>query len=318
MSLPIIFMYSGQGSQYYQMGRNLFDGNIVFKNSMIKADQIYQEMTGSSILARLYDDQFKVNQPFTQTTLTHPAIFMVEHALTQVFLAQNIVPDMVLGTSLGEFAAAATAGIISFESALDAVIKQADNLAVCPPGGMLAVLHNPDLFTSQSYFYNHSELAAISFNSHFVVAGSNENLQLITNKLNESRIPCQLLPVSHAFHSNHIDTAKEPFLQSIKELVINKGNIPCVSCEQGGLLDLPTLVHFWDVVRQPILFQKTITQLEHKQSGIYIDLGPSGTLANFVKYNLSSGSQSNQFPIITPYGNEANNLDKVLNFLNAK
>lgn len=314
MNLPIIFMYSGQGSQYYQMGRNLFDENITFKNALLNADKIYNEITGSSILSVLYDEAFR-NQPLSQTLVAHPAIFMIEYALTEALRAKHIVPDMVLGTSLGEFVAAVVAGVINFESALYAVIKQAEFLERCPTGGMLAILDTPSLYQSQAYLYENSELAAINFNSHFLVAGSNEKLQFIIKKLNENNILSQMVTVSRPFHSSVIDSAKEPFLNSIENLVINDPTLPYISCEKGGILHSIKNDHFWNIARKPILFQSAIEQLEKMQPAIYIDLGPSGTLATFVKYNLLPGSQSSQYAILTPFANDIKNLETVSNLL---
>lgn len=311
MSLPIVFMYSGQGSQYYQMGRNLFAENAVFKNALEKTELIYREITGDSIIKHLYDDQISKSTPFNQTRLSHPAIFMVEYALTEVLLSKNIRPNKVLGASLGEFAAAVAAGVLSLESALFAVIRQAQTFEKCPSGGMLAIIHDPELYYTEPCLHEHSELAAINFNSHFVVAGSNENLQTIQAYLNQEKLTFQLLPVSHAFHSTLIEVAKIPFLKNIENLEIQLPKLELLSCVDAKCNDELTHEHFWDVARQPILFQKTIEALEKKEPAIYIDLGPSGTLATFVKYNLPAGSKSIPVSFLTPFGNDAKNLEKL-------
>lgn len=315
MRLPVIFMYSGQGSQYYQMGRTLFDENAIFRHAMIHADDIYQHMTGLSVIKHLYGDPLNKGQPFTQTTISHPAIFMIEYALTQVLFAQNIIPDMVLGASLGEFMAAVVAGVINFEFALSAVIQQALILEQCLPGGMLAILAEPNLYYSQTFMRENSELAAINFNSHFVVAGSSHALSIISKKLDERDIVSQLIPVSKAFHSSMIDSARIPFLQAIESLAIHEATMPYVSCVEGGVLGAFKQEHFWNIARQPILFQRSIHQLEKKHAAIYIDLGPSGTLATFVKYNLAPDSQSRHFSILVPFGDDNKGLEKVSTFL---
>ncbi|WP_298626857.1 acyltransferase domain-containing protein [uncultured Legionella sp.] len=311
MNLPIVFMYSGQGSQYYHMGQSLFAENPVFKNALEKTDLIYQEMTDDSIVKHLYNDPKNKSTPFTQTQWSHPAVFMIEYALTEVLLAKDIHPDKVLGASLGEFAAAVAAGVLSLESALFAVVKQAQTFAQCPSGGMLAIIHASELYHQESFLHEHSELASVNFDSHFVVAGTNENLQLIQKHLSQQSITFLLLPVSHAFHSTLIDLAKAPFLERIKDLNIQPPKIEFTSCKNARSSASFTHEHFWELARQPILFQKTIQELEKKEPAIYIDVGPSGTLATFVKYNLSAESQSIPVPFITPFGNDAKNLEKL-------
>src|SRR5688572_9620134 len=115
MTKPIVFMFSGQGSHYYQMGRELFEQQPIFRHWMQLADSIYQELTGLSIIHELYENGHKKSEPFVRTLLTHPAIFSIEYALGQIILEQGIIPDYVLGTSLGEFAAAVFAGVMTFE-----------------------------------------------------------------------------------------------------------------------------------------------------------------------------------------------------------
>ncbi len=316
MTLPIVFMYSGQGSQYYHMGRSFFDENPVFRNQMLKGDRVFQEMTGFSLIQQLYNDAIDKIQPMTQTLLTHPAIFMLECALTQVLLDKNIIPNSVLGTSLGEFAAAVSAGMISFEAGLTAVIQQAQFMSACPAGSMLAIIHDPDIYHTQAYLHEHSELAAVNFDAHFVVAGTTEALNAIVKKLNEYSISSLMLPVTQAFHSKLINGAQAPFLQALESMQINKPTLPYISCASGGLLSSITPAHFWNIAKQPILFQQTIQALEHQNPAIYIDLGPSGTLATFVKYNLSVHSSSSQHTILAPFGNDNKNLEKLIQFLN--
>ncbi len=308
-------MYSGQGSQYFQMGRSLYENNTVFKDSMIKADHLFQEMAGFSIIEQLYNDKTTKSEPFS-SAISSPAIFMVEYALTQALKEKNIVPSLVLGTSIGEFAAAVTAGILSFETSLLSLSKQVEvwEKYYNSTGGMLAILHDPSLYQS-AWLKDHCELAAINFPSNFVVSGTNENLLEITKKLQEENIIFQMLPVSQAYHSSLMDPAKEAWLQTVKTMTINEPIIPFFSCEQSSLMTSIPYTHFWEAIRNPILFRESISILEKEQPAIYIDIGSSGTLATFVKYNLSSISSSRYFQIMTPYGDDINSFNQLVAYL---
>ncbi|MBZ5525861.1 MAG: acyltransferase domain-containing protein, partial [Acidobacteriia bacterium] len=107
-----VFMFSGQGSQYFQMGRGLYDNNKTFREWMIRLDGIARDLCGRSVIEALYSDAQRRADPFERTLLTHPAIFMVEYSLAQSLICSGVLPDMVLGVSLGSFAAAAVAGFI--------------------------------------------------------------------------------------------------------------------------------------------------------------------------------------------------------------
>lgn len=313
MRKPIVFMFSGQGSHYYQMGQELFEKHPVFKLWMQEADNIYQEITGLSIIKTLYDEGHTKSDSFMRTLLTHPAIFMVEHALGQVIIAEGIQPDYVLGTSLGEFAAAVFADILSFETALTAVVKQAQLLEKhCPSGSMLAILSTPNLYYDNSFLHNKSELAAINCPLHFVVSSEANHLSALEIYLVQNSISFQRLAVNHGFHSSLIDAAAVDYQHFINQQSLRSPMLPFISCAKPSPSTTISRQHFWNSIRLPIQFQAILENLEKESSYYYIDLGPSGTLATFVKYNLSNASASEFFPILTPFGGDLNKLTKAM------
>lgn len=253
MTKPIVFMFSGQGSHYYQMGRELFEQKPVFKKWMQVGDDIYRELTGLSIIQELYSNQHKKSDPLTRTLITHPAIFMVEYALGQLLIEHDIVPNVVLGTSLGEFTAAVFAGMLSFETALKAVVGQAQCLEEkCEPGGMLAILHPPHLYEDNDWLRERSELAAINFHSHFVISGESSHLNKIESHLMQQQINFQALAVSHGFHSSCIDAAKSEFLNFIHSCILQNQTLPFISCAHSNYLIHPTPSYFWGSFKESV------------------------------------------------------------------
>jgi acyl transferase domain-containing protein len=111
-----VFMFSGQGSQYYQMGRALYEQGGTFARSMRAMDRIVQDLGCPSVVNALYGDQPK-GAPFDDLVLSHPAIFMVEFALSQTLLEMGIEPHLTLGVSLGSVAASVLAGGLRMEEA---------------------------------------------------------------------------------------------------------------------------------------------------------------------------------------------------------
>ena len=167
MSDSVVFMFSGQGSQFYQMGRELFELHDGFRRWMLRLDAIVYNITHMSILDHIYDESKTISDQFDRTLYSHPAIFMVEYALAQILLERGIKPNYVLGTSMGEFASASIAGVISLEEALEALIEQAKALEThCQSGAMLAVLDDVSLYNETPLLYDNSELASVNFNSH--------------------------------------------------------------------------------------------------------------------------------------------------------
>lgn len=295
-------MFSGQGSQYYQMGKELFEQQPLFKNTMQAGNEICLQLTGLSIIDELYHIKNRKEDLFDRTLLTHPAIFIIEYALALVLLERGIKPDYVLGSSLGEFAAATLAGIFTFETGLKMVIKQAQELEKnCMNGRMLAILDAPDLYNIPLIREN-SALAAINFHSHFVISGSFNNMLSIETHLKNQNILYQPLAVQFGFHSACIEDAAQDYLNFMESQSLKTSTLPYISCVHATQLSQIPPHHFWDCVRKPIQFQSTIERLEKKGPYIYMDVGPSGTLATFVKYQLSKHSSSEARTFLTPFG----------------
>jgi bacillaene synthase trans-acting acyltransferase len=312
MSKPVtVFMFSGQGSQYYQMGRSLFDANATFRQCMLDLDAVVQREAGISVIAELYLEKNGKALPFDRTLLSHPAIFMVEYALAKALIERGVVPDVAVGASLGSFAAASVAGILEPSDALSAIVRQARSLeSNCSEGGMLAALCDPKLYY-ESRLSQLSELVAVNFQSHFVVAARTAELSAAEAELKARAATYQRLPVSFAFHSRWIDEAEGDFVAFMRTVSHQVARLPLVCCEQVAELKQLPPDYFWRVVRRPIRFRETIEMLETRGSHRYIDVGPAGTLATFLKYCLPAASRSRAAAVLTPYGRDLQNFDAI-------
>ncbi|WP_226001954.1 acyltransferase domain-containing protein [Paenibacillus sp. BJ-4] len=312
MDKSVVFMFSGQGSQYYGMGKELYMLNSVFRKWMTRLDEIHTDITGRSVLKVLYDDTRQRGEVFDSLLYTHPAIFMVEYALTQVLMDRGIHPDYVLGSSLGEFASVAAADGMSYEDILHCLVKQAQMVeASCRKGGMLAVIGDFRLYDEVSILNTNSELASINYDSHFVISGSCEGLTEIEHYLKANEIICQRLPVQFAFHSSLIDPIALEYTAFLKLKTVRSPTINMVSSMYGGKVVSLDNRFLWDVARTPINFRGALNCLGDGDGVIYIDLGPSGTLANFVKYNFGNKKKASAFSILSPFQNDVKNLDRL-------
>jgi trans-AT polyketide synthase/acyltransferase/oxidoreductase domain-containing protein len=321
MENSYIFLFSGQGSQYYHMGSEFFGKEPVFTTWMKKLDSLVYEMTGQSVLDRLYSPELKRTDKFDSIQFTHPAIFMVEYSLAQSLMENGVKPDYVLGASLGEFAAAALAGVMSVEDIMECIVKQAQVFAkYCHEGGMMAVMCEPAVFDSTPILYENSELVSINYHSHFVIASDNAKLHKIAGYLKNEGILSHKLPVSFAFHSSHIEAAKEPYIRFLRTKSNTRPRIPFVSSLYGKKIDSLQENYFWDIVRGPIKFTAALKQLEEGTDGsrVYVDLGPSGTLSNFAKYNLRAGSESSCIALMDPLKRDMEGFEKVRRLLKNK
>lgn len=314
MNKPIVFLYSGQGSHYLNMGRQLFDENPRFRACMRKLDSEVQRRTGDSVLAWLYGSGNRNNGVFNQTRITSPALFMVQYALTQVVLQAGLKPDYLLGSSLGEFVALTVAGALEPIEALHCVLEQTRKIMEhCRPGGMMAIVDELDSF-HRLKIGEHCELAGINYDRHYLVSGGNDSLDRVERLLRQAGVSYQRLAVSHAFHSSSMDPVEEAFRRIMQNIEPRPLQYPVFSCVDGNILGELSQDYAWKVVRQPIRFDLAIKPLLERQP-LFIDLGPSGTLYNFVKRYLPEHPQVEAWAVMTPFGQDTANLNALFNRL---
>ena len=303
MSPPIVFMFSGQGSQSYHMMDEVFDAEPGFQHWMHQLDEIAEERLEMSILEMIYDPARKRYDPFDRLLYSHPALFMVQYALGRTLMDQGVKPDLLLGASLGEWVALALAEVLSVEDALALVIEQArifENLA--PGGGMLAILDDPGIFHRRPELSGACEMAGINFDRHFIVSGLIEEIMAADKALAKDGISCQPLPVRHGFHAPPIAACEPAFRHMLAGQSFAEPKIPIMSSTLAAPLIQVNASYLWSVARQPIRFRDSVLALETQQDSLFMDLGPSGTVATFVKYNLKPSTGSRSLSIGTPFG----------------
>ncbi|HVI45328.1 MAG TPA: acyltransferase domain-containing protein [Chitinophaga sp.] len=305
----MVFLFSGQGSQYGGMGEKLFKKNAIFRNSLEQSEVIVQKQLSRSLIEELY---YMDEYPFDDLLITHPAIVAVEIAMYRVLQEKGITPDYVAGSSLGEFAAGVASGVWAAESAIEAAIEQAKSIVSNDvSGGMLAVIHE-NKYLEPLYLKHQLYLAADNFEGHFTLAGLAQHLDAFQAELNKLDIQFLRLPVNYPFHSPQIEYGRHSFMYntgSASSLAApNAGFISGVYSKELSLLPDD---YFWKAISCYMNFPATVAYLENRGACCYIDVGPSGTGATFVKYNLNHSSTSHTFQIMTPYKRELEQLERL-------
>ncbi|MGR8934920.1 MAG: acyltransferase domain-containing protein [Gammaproteobacteria bacterium] len=309
---PIVFMFSGQGSHYDRMGIELYEQQPVFRHWLQRMDDTARELVGESVAESLYAPGRKRGAPGAGSAVSSLAIVMVEYALAQVLLDMGIKPDYLLGCSLGEVTGTMLAEADDWPAALKSIVERMQLYEqYCASGGMIGILAPPAVYETMPELYLYSELAGVNFDTHFIVSCRSEYIRPIKNHLCAAGIAFQTLDVSQAFHSSLLDPA-EPSLRAIfAEKRYRAPKIPLLSCATARPVTAIDSGYFWNVIRKPILFQQTVRALENRGTYRYVDLGPSGTLANFVKYNLAADSRSEYYAVMTPFGGELKRLQQL-------
>lgn len=311
MKNEIVFMFSGQGSQYLNMGRELYESLPFFRKQMQHMDEIAELHIGYSILDILYHKPPGTAQKFDNILHTHPALFMIQYSVAQCLIHEGIIPNYLLGTSLGEMVALAVSGVLTPEEAMQIVAKQALLFyKKCPEGGMMAILEPTQHIQEYGITASGCELAGINFATHYCISGSPEALRRTTVQLESRNAIYDYLPVSQPFHSSLLDPLKTEFLKTFDGIEFKKPEIPVISSMAAQYLEAFCPDTMWKVVRDPILFKETLELFQNGAKNtpysntVYLDLGPSGTLANFVKYGLPQSDHFATHAVMSPFGND--------------
>ncbi|MFJ3977841.1 ACP S-malonyltransferase [Streptomyces sp. NPDC090021] len=302
--LTPVFLFAGQGSQYHGMGKWLYGADAAFREALDSLDATVRDVRGDSVIEAIHGAGRGPEHPMTQFSLTQPAIFMVEYALARMLRAHGFEPGAVLGASLGEIAAAAVAGAVDPDECLRSLLRQVDVFeAEGPRGGMLAVLADAGLADRDPALAG-AHVAAVNSPENFVLAGTAGVLDRIERHLHATGTLCQRLPVLFPFHSPLIDPVEGVFKDLIGDLAMKPATIPLISGTTGTTVRIPDPAHLWRVLREPFDLTLALGPLLERDDLLFLDLGPSGSMANLVRAALPEGSGSRVLPLLSPYARD--------------
>jgi bacillaene synthase trans-acting acyltransferase len=320
MRLPVVFMFSGQSSQYHQMGRELYDRHPRFRMWMEYCDEIAAPMIGCSLCDVLYRDGDK-NSPFDRLLYTNPALISFEYSLARVLMEAGAMPEYLLGYSLGELSAAIVGGALTLEQGIGFVVDYARMIeSESPPAAMLAVMDASDIESRYAEQLADCWVTARNFDRHIVVTGPVAVIQRLREQLTRDGVVHQPLAVNYGFHTEMQQPLETRFMALAGKLSFEPLRIPMVSCLDGQVYDSNTdpagwQQRFWATFRHPVAFDTTVRGLLGKGDFHFLDVGPSGTLATFVKYLLPAGSASMFNDVINPFGRDSQTYGNALRSL---
>lgn len=315
MRKPIVFMFSGQGSQYFQMGRELYDHHPRFRLWMDHCDVLVKDATGQSLTATLYGEHDRMDR-FDDILLTNPALLSTEFCLAKLLQEAGISPDYLLGYSLGELAACVVAGVLSLEEGIRLAVEFAQLLTMkSPAGGMLAILGDEGLIEAHPEAFARCSVSGRNFDGNFVVSGLADDITDLQEQLTGVGIVTQRLAVKFAFHSHVVEPLKPFFLQMTGSLNYSRPRISVISAQKGEQVADIDENHLWKVVRQPVDFRSTISKMASQQDCIFVDVGPSGTLSTAVKYLLPKRSSSSFLMTMNQFAQDRHTLENAISCL---
>ncbi|QDE69384.1 non-ribosomal peptide synthetase [Myxococcus xanthus] len=281
----IVFLYPGQGTQYPGMGRQLFDSAPVFREALERCDALLRPHLDVPLLSVLFPTTDATAQLIHQTRYTQPALFALGHALTELWRSWGVVPDAVMGHSVGEFTAAHAAGALGLEEALALLATRSRLIQALPQNGaMAAVLTDEATVRTALEGEPLMDVAAINGPRHVVISGEREAVQRIITALQAQGIESRPLTVSHAFHSPLLEPMLDGFEQVARVLPAHAPRLPLISNLTGERMSQAPDAAYWRRhARAPVQFFKSLQTLTQAGPALFIEMGPHDTLLGMAK-----------------------------------
>lgn len=286
----VVFLFSGQGAQYVDMGRELYARIPAFRQEIDSLAQLIAPSLGADLRSIFSERSIE------QTEYAQPALFAFSYALAKLWAAWGVRPDAMIGHSIGEYVAAVLAGVMSLEDALELVVLRGRLMQGMPPGAMLAVALGAEeverllaeLWSDVQESAQRERLAIASVNgpASTVVAGTLAEVEKLEAFLGDAGISSRRLATSHAFHSAMMEPMLAPFAEAVAKVTLRAPQQPYLSNLSGTWITAEEAVdprYYVRHLRETVRFDLNVAEVLKQPDCLFLEVGPGRSLSALLK-----------------------------------
>ncbi|WP_406016411.1 amino acid adenylation domain-containing protein [Streptomyces sp. NBC_00984] len=281
----LVWVFTGMGPQWWGMGRQLLEGDEVFRDAVTRCDRAIRSIAGWSLLEEMRADE--AGSRMGETWLAQPANFAVQVGLAAMWRQYGVRPDAVVGHSTGEVAAFYEAGVYTLEDAVSVVVHRSRlQQKLTGTGTMLAVsLPEKEAQYRAAAFGDRVSVAAVNSPSAVTLAGDREALAELADGLRSEQIFAKFLTVQVPYHSAGMEAIKDELLASLDGLAPRAAKVPVYLTGQEGTAHGSELDadYWWENVRHRVRFRSAVDRLADDGYGLFLEIGPHPVLGHSIR-----------------------------------
>ncbi len=283
----IVFVFSGNGSQWPGMGQAAFRASKDFRDAFAAVDAVFKPLAGWSLTDEMFSPNLRHDLP--RASIAQPLVFAIQAASVRALAKLGVRPSLVMGHSVGEVAAAEAAGILSLEDAVKVIYHRSRHQELTENAGGMSVILGPRE-AAEALVAEFPSLAVAAHNSHqcVVAAGPYSALEALAKAASKRKLRARQLDLAYPFHTSFMEPVRRHLIRDLAELSPSAGKTPFLSTIAPGIMpgQSANALYWWRNVREKVLFHEGVEYAIELGKRVFLEIGPNGPLKGHIRDTL--------------------------------